>query len=117
MSNTYKILTILLFIASCSPERPSININDIDLNVKIKRLDTALFTIPSDLTNNDIEMIKSDFGLFYSLFVRNIISVGKAEDSVTLYYLNHFRNDPTVKEIVTKTSTSTSSLSIINSAL
>lgn len=55
------------------------------------------------LTAAEIETLKEKYTGFYPLFVEGILALGRAEDSTTAYYLNHFRADPAVIEIARKT--------------
>jgi len=96
----FKILTITLFIASCSSDTTKIDVSDIDLEIKIQRLELDLFSdIDKQLTYSDFEKIKKEYGSFFKLFLENIIAVGRVEDSSTVYYLNNFRNDLQIKEV------------------
>lgn len=89
-----------MFIASCATERPEVDISNTTLSTEILRLDVDLFENTNDeLNEEDIRFLKNKYGNFYRLFVEGIISVGRSEDSATTYYLNHFKNDQSVKEI------------------
>ena len=110
-----KILTIALFIASCATDRPEVDISQSTLSSEILRLDIDLFENTNDtLQEEDIQFLKDKYGTFYKLFVEGIIAVGNSEDSATTYYLNHFKNDQTVKEIALACKNTFSDLHDIN---
>lgn len=100
LSLSLKILTIALLIASCSENKVNIDISDSDLDLKFNRLESDLFRNEKEnLSYEDYLSLNEKYGHFFKLFVENVIAVGRAEDSTTVYYLNHFRNDLQVKEI------------------
>ena len=97
----FKVLTIGLFIAGCAEPIQEVDISKTEINLNIRRFEYDLFAnAPDQLDEAYVSRLRQDYGSFYKLFVENIISVGRSDDSVTTYYLNHFRSDLHVKEVV-----------------
>ncbi|MEQ8521532.1 MAG: hypothetical protein RIC15_05200, partial [Vicingaceae bacterium] len=85
----YKILTIALFIASCTSEKPRVDIEGSEVQLEVKRMEVDLFAeTDRPLTAAEIETLKEKYTGFYPLFVEGILALGRAEDSTTAYYLN-----------------------------
>ena len=116
LSHSLKILTIALLIASCSDNKVNIDISDSELNLRVDRLESDIFRNEKEnLSYDDYKTLKSKYGHFFKLFVENIIAVGRAEDSTTVYYLNHFKNDVQVKEIADVTLQNYPDVELLNS--
>lgn len=95
-----KVLTIALFILACEQPAPEIDISGTELSLKMYRLEQDLFAdAPEQLNREYVQMLEEKYGQFFKLFVEQIISVGKMGDSITTYYLNHFKTDPQVSEV------------------
>lgn len=88
-----------MFIVGCGDRIPEIDISNVNLETNIKRLEVDLFQKKDNLSFDDFGMLKDDYGDFLRIFTENIIAVGSIQDSHTVYYLNHFRNDLQVREI------------------
>lgn len=88
-----------MFIAGCADPIPEIDISKVNIETKIKRFEVDLFGKKENLSLEDFEMLKGEYGDFLRIFTENIIAVGNIQDSNTIYYLNHFRNDLQVREI------------------
>ena len=109
-----KILTIALFIASCESDRPRVDISDSDLNLSFKRLEQDIFNNSENISPDQYLYLKNKYGHFFDLFVESIVAVGRADDSATIYYLNHFKNDLQVKEIADVTLTTFPEVKLLN---
>lgn len=114
----FKILTITLFILACSPTTPDIDVSGSDVDINVLRLESSLFRqADTELNASDFKRLKHDYGNFFDLFTERIIAVGNAEDTNSVYYLNHFRNDIQVKEIAQVTLNTYPDLSLIEQDL
>jgi len=89
-----------MFIVGCTAERAKVDISDIDLEIKIQRLELDLFSnVDEQLEFTDYQEIRDNYDSFFKLYVEKIIAVGRVDDSSTYYYLNNFRNDLQIKEV------------------
>ena len=95
-----KILTIVLFIVSCSNGRPRVDLPENLTEIEIGRFEKDLFSMSDEeFDKGGVEALKDKYGPFYKLFVEGIIAAGRAEDSSTGYYLNHFRTEASVRDV------------------
>ena len=70
------------------------------IDLRVGRFEKDLFGSEGrELSPEDVIRLKKDYGKFYRLFVEGIMAMGRADDSTTRYYLNHFVSDGTVGEI------------------
>lgn len=96
-----------MFIVSCESGRRQVDITNSKVSVEMARMEIDLFENTNETLNEeDIAFLRNKYGNFYRLYVEGIIGAGRAEDSATTYYLNHFKNDQTVKEVAALTITS-----------
>ncbi len=91
----------MLFIASCSSDKVSLDISDVDLDTPVHRLEVDLYNenANGEIDFQTFERLRSEHPKFFKLFLENIISVGRFEDSVSIYYLNRFLTDLQVREV------------------
>lgn len=107
-----------MFISGCTAEVPRIDSAKSSLHIEVKRLERRLFKANSgNISPEEYASLNADFGTFFDLFLSRIIEVGRASDSSTLYYLNHFRSDAQVIEIAGKSLEAFPDLAFVNDEL
>ncbi|MCC7333181.1 MAG: gliding motility lipoprotein GldB [Flavobacteriales bacterium] len=109
---TLQSLLVCLFFNfyGCAPDKNEIDVSDIDLSLKIKRFDKELFSLEK-VTENDVLKFQQDYGVFFTQYVENIISISEVHDPSVYYYLNAFKNDEYVNEVQKKVNESFSDFS------
>lgn len=111
---TFIIITVL---ASCSNNPLEIDVNDVAVNLKIKRFDQDLFKAKTPFTSENTQGLSNNYGEFFNSFTNNIISIGNIQTEQAQYHLNAFVNDTYIKEIKTKSDQLYSDFSIYESEL
>lgn len=98
----YSILLLLgLVVFSCQENNSEVNTSSIQLDLKVKRFELQLFSY-NNITDVEIAQLKNDYGIFFTHFVENIITISEINDPSVYYYLNAFKNDSYVNEVQKK---------------
>ncbi len=79
-------------------QRDSVPLNSIDLEIKIKRLDKALFST-KEVNNEFVKTINKAFNPFFSLFCERVIGIGKPGEGEFNDFLNSFLTDNMVNDV------------------
>lgn len=89
------LLLSLAFCSACRRNPLSVDISSIKLKIKISRLDQDLFKVT--LTNKDsmIASLMKEYGNFFTLYNKNVLSLGDPADSSYSSYLTQFLHDST----------------------
>lgn len=96
-------LILLLFsFLSCNRNDFKVNVNDIDLEIKIKRLESDLFEPSVDSIISLIPYLENKYGHFYALF-NYVINIGQSDSPYYPRYLKSFVTDSTNREVYRKT--------------
>ena len=96
MKTFCKILTIALFIISCTSPNEEVNVSDIDITTKIDRFDQELFEVKDEAS---MRSLQSRYPVFFEIFVKNIIGIAEVNDPALGQYLNSFTNDSYIQEV------------------
>ena len=90
---------IVFFIGSCTCRRePKIPLASIDVEVKVKRFDKALFGIGIDNIGEGVAMLQVNYETFFPLFTEGIIGIGLPDTPEFSDYLLSFITDNMVTE-------------------
>lgn len=91
------VLMSLLFQA-CSSDDFDADISNINIDLKVKRLDQDFFV--TDRPASDInQTLQSEFGSFYREYLENIIRIGAPEDPMIAASIELFKEDPGIQQI------------------
>lgn len=91
------LLLISFLFFNCN-QRERVPLNSFDLEVKIKRFDSALFT-GKEVNDEFVNTISKNYSPFFPLFCEGVIGIGKIEDNGFNEYLNSFLTDNMVNEV------------------
>ena len=93
------LLTIILFLSSCSHNQFDVDIDPIQVNIPIKRLDKDLFALNIDSLPTQLPAVNEKYGRFWLLYNYQILRLGNPHDSLYPLYLKKFLTDPTIQEV------------------
>ena len=88
----------LLLLFSCNRSVNKADIDNIDLEIKIKRLEKELFELSVDSITYSIPYLENKFGHFYELF-NYVINIGETKSPYYPRYIKSFISDPTNREV------------------
>ena len=91
-------LVLLLLLFSCNPSTYKIDIDNIDLEIKIKRLEKELFELTVDSLTYSIPRLENNYGRFYELF-NYVINIGETNSPYYPRYIKSFISDRTNREV------------------
>ena len=89
---------LLLLLFSCNHSANKVDIDSIDLEIKIKRLEKELFELPVDSVTYSITYLENKFGHFYELF-NYVINIGETKSPYYPGYIKSFISDRTNREV------------------
>ncbi|MFV0506828.1 MAG: hypothetical protein ACK5L5_09010 [Bacteroidales bacterium] len=90
------VLCLILGFASCSKSPLSVDISDIDLSLKVHRIDRDVYTDNMDKLPKTIQKLKTDYPDFWNLYMYKVLMILDNEpynDSTVEYGLNIFLKD------------------------
>ena len=89
----------LLFLVSCKRNKFDIDVSDIDIEIKIQRLEKVFFSMNPDSIINTHRQFQERYGLFYQRFIENITGIGMVNDPAIAYSIKTFLSDKYVREV------------------
>ncbi len=93
MNSSFIFLLVILFAGSCTSGPKNINLDEIDLEIKILRLDRDIFTIDPDSIYYHLPAIKEKYGEFFKIYNNLIIRIGNPGSEAYRQSLSRFLND------------------------
>ena len=93
MNRVFLLVLMALMTISCHRNPLNIDVSDIELDLKIKRLDIDLFKVTPDNANTKIPELRKEYGKFFDAYNENILAIGSPSDSLYPKYLNSFLSD------------------------
>ena len=91
-------LVLLLLLISCNRSAYKVDIDNINLEIKIKRLEKDLFELSVDSITYSIPYLENNYGHFYELF-NYVINIGETKSPYYPRYINSFISDRTNREV------------------
>ena len=89
---------LLLLLLSCNRSTFKVDINNIDLEIKVVRLEKELFELSVDSITSSIPYLENKYGHFYELF-NYVINIGETRSPYYPRYLKNFITDRTNREV------------------
>lgn len=111
------IMVILCCLSGCSAFEKKIDLDSIDLNIKILRFDRDLFAIDIERIPEQLPDIKDKYGEFFEIFNHMIIRIGDSGSSSYTLHLQRFLTDFDIYRICSEVEISFPDLSDIESEL
>lgn len=87
-------LAMAAMLAGCGNERGDVDIDEVDLDLRIGRLDRALFDPSGDLDAAAISAMELEFGGFFRTYVEEILHAAPLDDPRLPLVLSRFATDP-----------------------
>jgi hypothetical protein len=114
MKGQFFLLIIFLFlVGACQKSEFVRDVNHLERDVEIKRLDSALFLEPQ----LPVDTLLARFNPFFELYSFHILRMGNPSDSLFPLYLTKFTGDATMKEVKQKVDEHFDDLSIYRNQL
>lgn len=107
----------LLFAVSCTGDRLDIDVSDIEVDVKIKRFDEALFKTPPEQIPEKIPEWKEEFGEFYTIYNQSVLAIGSSDSPGYVQQLRGFSSHPDYREVYQECQKNFPDLSRLNNEL
>ena len=93
MKKVFGLVTLLLLLVSCHRNPLKVDVSDIDIKLKIKRLDRDFFQLNPDNLASKLPELKQYYGSFFDTYNQDIIALGSPSDSLYSTYLMEFLAD------------------------
>ena len=84
---------LLFFVGSCRSSPESINLDHIDLDIRLLRLDRDIFTIDPDSIDQHLPAIQEKYGEFFKIYNNLIIRIGNPGTESYRQQLTRFLTD------------------------
>lgn len=97
------IVAATVLISCNRKNRFDINTSNIDLNIKINRLDKSLFQMDPGNIDNEFPDIIKNYGEFFVLYCERIINIGNPYSKICVENLKSFVTDYTMNKVYEKT--------------
>lgn len=94
----FSTIIIVLLVVSCKNHGDKIDLDKINVSVKIQRFDKDLFSISPNKIKESIPQLSKSYGNFFQLFGEGIIGIGKQSDPQFTIYLEKFLTSEMVLE-------------------
>jgi len=92
------IPAILIVFTACRQNRLKVDVSNIDVSLKIKRLDQDLFKVTPLNEDSLLPQIKKEYGGFFKLYNYRIVRLGNPDDIQYPNYLQTFLTDPMIQK-------------------
>ncbi|MEI6275429.1 MAG: hypothetical protein WCP08_05540 [Prolixibacteraceae bacterium] len=86
---------LLLILSSCHRNPLNVNVSNIDVNLRILRLDQDLFQVTPENISRLVPELEKKYRLFFGVYNKEILAIGDSRDSLYAGYLLTFLKDPT----------------------
>ncbi len=80
-----------------------VDVSDIDVDLTFRRFEMDLFQLDLDNMEAEVSRLNSEYGLFFDLFTRRIVSIGGADNPLLAVSLKGFITDPQISEVYRET--------------
>jgi gliding motility-associated lipoprotein GldB len=90
------LLLLLLTLLACHRNPLKIDISNINLTIKIGRLDQDLFTVTQSNIHQAVPALQKKYDPFFTIYNKEILAIGNSSDSLYAEYLLTFLADSTV---------------------
>ena len=87
-----------VLVASCGQRGDGIDLSQSSLRVEVKRLDSALFSMPVDSIDSSIALLQQEYGTFFTLFTQGVIGIGTPENTDFIPLLKSFVSNSMVRD-------------------
>ncbi len=95
------LLFLFALFSGCRRNPLDVDVSDIDVTIKIKRLEKDLFTPPPDSVMMRIPHFQKEYGLFFNRFIQ-LLNIGKPGTTMFKELLKVFLSDNTNREVFHK---------------
>ena len=92
------VITYVIFFISCSGSRLDVDVSDIDVELKVKRLDKALFDKPTGDVVEQLPDIMTEYGDFFDIYA-SVLNLGSTGSSTFSYEMETYLSNPQTLEI------------------
>lgn len=93
------LAAVLLSASGCGDDRFEADVSKSNLKLTVNRLDRDLFVGTAASADSLNAALVEKYGLFYRLYLEDIIRVGSPDNPMISVGLNEFRNNPAIREI------------------
>ncbi len=107
---------LLLLLLSCNRSNFKVDIDNIDLEIKIMRLEKELFELSVDSIASSIPYLENKYSHFYELF-NYVIKIGETRSPYYPRYLKSFITDRTNREVYLATNREFPDIDMLEKAL
>lgn len=83
-------------LAACGGNPLKINVSNIKIEMKFKRLDQDVFRVTPENIRSSLVQLEKNYGSFFDLYNREILAIGGSRDTLYNGYLLSFLGDPRV---------------------
>lgn len=102
---SFLIIISLLSLLSCNKNKLEIDVNNINVNLKVQRFDSALYSIKTDSIISYVPDLQKQYSDFFELFNNKIINIGEPNQLAYSGYLTKFLTDNIIVEVFEKVNT------------
>lgn len=96
------LLFITVFYTRCSTNKFDIDVSKVNISMSNYRFDKDVFYIQNRIPREKKQELEGKYGMFYKVFVEQIIRVGSSDSLKTIAELKKFSNDPFIQAIQKK---------------
>jgi len=95
----YLIILFAVFLFSCKHDRLNIKVKDVDVDLKINRLEKLLFVNDTSVFSKNLELIKSNHAGFFDIYSEYVLKIGTSEEPGFKSYLRSFVTDTVISRV------------------
>jgi gliding motility-associated lipoprotein GldB len=93
MHKVFSLIPLIIIFICCQRNPLKVDVSDINVKLKIKRLDHDIFRIPPEDKKIAIQKLRESYGSFFDAYNENVIALGNSSDSLYPLLLNTFLTD------------------------
>lgn len=101
INKTFGLIIVFfgLTFLSCESNPLEIDVSQINIQPQYRHFENDLFKKEANISNNDVEQLQSEYGIFFSDFTSQIINIGDERRSDFIFQLNRFKNDVNLNDV------------------
>ncbi len=89
---------LLILFNSCNSNKFEVDVSNIHVDIKIKRLEKDLKNVDFDNIEQDVEKLQEKYGDFFDVYNSGVIQIGSAESASYASFLKRFLIDYRIKQ-------------------